>query len=261
MARKTLVLTLVLALVAAAGASAEPWEGDRSVVSPLEATASAWATKVAGRPASVVCNSQDEWARLLAEGRVGPTSAFVDWVWDPAGRWVPSNVAEVSPDTCLALEAFRVAPDKAAVTTRCQTGTTTAYVLKTVRVRLARRVNVKGRWVRRMVWVKRERLVQVPARPTHGDCADLFQTLWALDVVGHEAVHITGQLDEGLTECYAMQRFAQAAEHFGATPNFARRLASIFWRRIYPLVSPAYRRSDCVNGGPLDINPTSDVWP
>ena len=61
-------------------------------------------------------------------------------------------------------------------------------------------------------------------------CGDDVQSLaWAVNTLAHEAFHLRGILDEGLTECYAMQSLAQTAERLGAAPDQARGLAVLHW--------------------------------
>jgi len=50
----------------------------------------------------------------------------------------------------------------------------------------------------------------------------------ALHVLVHEAIHVTGEFNEGTTECIAMQRDAEAAELLGAAPSDARALADAY---------------------------------
>ncbi len=199
-----------------------------------------------------MCDSPDEWpVRLQQLGLPSNAIGFARPV---------TATTEFAPDVCQALEAFWSAPDKAAVTTHCQTGTRDDYYLKTERVRITKRVKVHGKWVKRKVWVT-EQVVEYGPVPVYGACPQLWGTLVALSVPAHEAIHIGGVIDEGITECYAVQHFAEVAEHFGATPALAHELAVIYWTWVYPRKESAYYRFDCVDGSALDLNPASDIWP
>jgi hypothetical protein len=244
---------MVLALVGAPTAlAAGPWDGGTPVVSPLEAHARVIATKIAGRSASVVCKSPDEWDAFTKERGVGPLAGHVPLVWDARLGWHPGNVAEINPLVCQSLEVFWNAPDKSAITTHCQVGEALVKKSKAVRVR----VKVKGRWVWR---TKRKTIVE--SVPEYGLCPDVRRYTEAIQTIAHEPIHIGGVLDEGVTECWGMQHFAEVAEHFGAPPELTRELVAIFWTRFYPTEGPVYYRPDCQNGSALDLNPTSDIWP
>jgi hypothetical protein len=60
-----------------------------------------------------------------------------------------------------------------------------------------------------------------------------------------------------------MQFIEQTAVLLGANPAYGRALANLFWKDIYngPDEARSYRTPDCHNGGRLDLNPNSDVWP
>ena len=70
-----------------------------------------------------------------------------------------------------------------------------------------------------------------------------------------------GITSESITECYGMQLLAHTAIQFGATPEFARELAADYAAAWYVPTRGTYWRADCVDGGPLDLNPSSSSWP
>lgn len=80
-------------------------------------------------------------------------------------------------------------------------------------------------------------------------------------VLAHEAVHLSGEMNEAVTECYGMQRSAEIAKALGATDMQAQSLSEFYWEVVYPDMPDDYRTAECVNGGPLDLHPDSDVWP
>ena len=83
----------------------------------------------------------------------------------------------------------------------------------------------------------------------------------AVHVLTHESVHLTGVLDEALTECRAMQRDAVVAQRLGATAEQGRVLAERYASAVYPLMPSDYTSRDCVKDGPLDKTPGDGVWP
>jgi hypothetical protein len=82
----------------------------------------------------------------------------------------------------------------------------------------------------------------------------------AVHVLTHEAMHLTGELDEARTECRAVQRDARTAELLGATPAQAASLARAYWESVYPRMPDAYRSAECVAGGRMDEGLASSPW-
>jgi hypothetical protein len=93
------------------------------------------------------------------------------------------------------------------------------------------------------------------------DCADSVRLALAVDVVTHEAVHLSTIYDEGLTECRSIQTMASTAEQLGATPAEARALARIPWQNGYQELPARYRAEGCEDGGRLDLRPRDPNWP
>jgi hypothetical protein len=93
-------------------------------------------------------------------------------------------------------------------------------------------------------------------------CGEDVQALaWAVDTVTHEAFHLRGYLDEGVTECYAVQTMTRTAERLGATPAQARNLAVLHWESGLPEMPSQYHAPGCGNGEALDLRPDDPVWP
>jgi len=88
----------------------------------------------------------------------------------------------------------------------------------------------------------------------------LDQTI-AVHIVVHEAIHVSGEINEAITECTAMQRDARAAELLGAQPVQARALALTYYEQAYPQMHPDYRSGGCVEDGPLDLSPGDGQFP
>ena len=93
-------------------------------------------------------------------------------------------------------------------------------------------------------------------------CGQDVQTLaWAVDTLTHEAFHLRGYLDEGVTECYAVQTMARTAERLGATPTQAANLAVLQWEAGLPEMPSQYHAAGCANGDALDLRPDDPAWP
>jgi hypothetical protein len=79
--------------------------------------------------------------------------------------------------------------------------------------------------------------------------------------LAHESVHVTGNLSEGLAECWGMQAIAAAAVELGRSQKEGRYLAELYWRHWYRFRRRPYWSSECRNGGALDLRPNTDIWP
>jgi len=86
----------------------------------------------------------------------------------------------------------------------------------------------------------------------------------ALAVLAHEAWHLRGVSNEGITECYAFQSGVQLGERFGLSAGTARRMMRRQLAENARLAreSPAYRvPAECRGGGSLDLNPDLAQFP
>jgi hypothetical protein len=88
-----------------------------------------------------------------------------------------------------------------------------------------------------------------------------FKAAWAAHTLAHEAFHLRGFQDEGVTECYALQNTAFVAEQLGVTTERAKDLQAWVYRDGYPNEPEDYRSSNCYDGGPLDLRPQSTQFP
>jgi len=96
----------------------------------------------------------------------------------------------------------------------------------------------------------------------HGDHgAPSLDQVIAVQVLTHEAYHLSGIANEAETECAAVQRLDEVAVWLGATPEQARALAVRYWEEVVPRMPDAYRSRECVDGGRLDAAPTDPLWP
>jgi hypothetical protein len=82
----------------------------------------------------------------------------------------------------------------------------------------------------------------------------------ALDVLAHESVHLSGNPNEAVTECYSMQEVPRVARALGASEPESHALARVLYLFNYPKMPASYRSPDCRAGGPLDRQPGGG-WP
>jgi len=88
-----------------------------------------------------------------------------------------------------------------------------------------------------------------------------FDAAWAAHTLAHEAFHLRGIQDEGVTECYALQNTAFVAERLGVKPEQAKKLEAWIYARGYPNEPAEYRSAQCYDGGPLDLRPQLARFP
>ena len=100
-------------------------------------------------------------------------------------------------------------------------------------------------------------------------CLDLYRlafkgevrsshTARAIAVLAHEAWHLRGVSDEGITECYALQSGVETGRRLGLSAETARRLMrqQASENALRGQASPAYRiPPECRDGGRLDLKP------
>jgi len=96
----------------------------------------------------------------------------------------------------------------------------------------------------------------------HGNCGfTQFDAAWAAHTLAHEAFHLRGFKDEGVTECYALQNTAFVAERLGVPAPQAEKLQQWIYDRGYPNEPEEYHSARCYNGGPLDLRPNVAKFP
>lgn len=91
--------------------------------------------------------------------------------------------------------------------------------------------------------------------------ADALRVARALHVLAHESFHLAGVRNEAEADCFGLQRTAFVAERLGADPEEARRLAVLALGDRAHNAPVEYRTPACYEGGPLDLDAASDVWP
>ena len=94
--------------------------------------------------------------------------------------------------------------------------------------------------------VEGRRKAQLACAARSSSCGDDVQALaWAVGTLAHESFHLRGILDEGLTECYAVQTLASTAQRLGATPAEAQNLATLHWETGLPQMPVQYQEAGC----------------
>jgi hypothetical protein len=88
-----------------------------------------------------------------------------------------------------------------------------------------------------------------------------FNAGWAAHTLAHEAFHLRGFQDEGVTECYAMQNTAFVAEELGLSEGLARQLQQWIYNKGFHNEPQDYQSPLCYPRGPLDLTPQSPEWP
>ena len=95
-----------------------------------------------------------------------------------------------------------------------------------------------------------------------GDCGfTQFNAAWAAHTLAHEAFHLRGFQDEGVTECYALQNTAFVAERLGVPAAQAEKLQAWVYARGYPNEPEEYHSAQCYGGVPLDLRPHVTKFP
>jgi hypothetical protein len=93
------------------------------------------------------------------------------------------------------------------------------------------------------------------------DRSDALRVARALHVLAHESIHLSGIRDEAQADCFGFQKTAFVAEELGASRGEARRYAELAVIARTQSAPPEYRSRECRDGGALDLNPDSSVWP
>jgi hypothetical protein len=86
----------------------------------------------------------------------------------------------------------------------------------------------------------------------------------AVAVLAHEAWHLRGEADESTTECYALQSGVELGQRLGLSENRARQLMrqQLVENALRGASTLEYRlTSECRDGGQLDLDPGSSVFP
>jgi hypothetical protein len=90
------------------------------------------------------------------------------------------------------------------------------------------------------------------------------QTARAIAVLAHEAWHLRGERNEGLTECYALQSGVELGRRLGLRDETARQMMrqQLAENRLRARGSLEYLvPPECRDEGELDLDPTSSAFP
>ena len=101
-------------------------------------------------------------------------------------------------------------------------------------------------------------------RVTEGDEGPFSQTARALAVLAHEAWHLRGEADEGVTNCYAFQSGVSLGVRLGLSERTAERMMrqQLADNATLARSSPDYLvPGECRDGGRLDLDPDSGRFP
>jgi hypothetical protein len=98
-----------------------------------------------------------------------------------------------------------------------------------------------------------------------GESPSRGETAWAITVLAHEATHLRGIRDEGVTECYALQEGVELGRRLGLAHDEASELMSAQLDRSFAardLSRLEYRPPpECRDGGSLDLRPQDRAFP
>ena len=97
-----------------------------------------------------------------------------------------------------------------------------------------------------------------------GDEGAFSQTARAIAVLAHEAWHLRGERDEGVTNCYAFQSGVELGERLGLSRGTAGRMMrqQLAENAVQARSAPEYLvPSACRDGGRLDLNPETRSFP
>ena len=97
-----------------------------------------------------------------------------------------------------------------------------------------------------------------------GDEGAFSQTARAIAVLAHEAWHLRGEDDEGVTNCYAFQSGVALGERLGLSAGTAARMMrqQLAENPLQAKSAPAYLvPPECRNGGELDLAPGTGRFP
>jgi hypothetical protein len=97
-----------------------------------------------------------------------------------------------------------------------------------------------------------------------GDEGPFSQTARAVAVLAHEAWHLRGVADEGVTNCYAYQSGVALGERLGLSSGTAAQMMrqQLAENAIQARSAPEYLvPGECRNGGRLDLAPTAGRFP
>ena len=109
-------------------------------------------------------------------------------------------------------------------------------------------------------FIKRNQCRDLAAYLRSDKVAPSTKEVVALHTLTHEAIHMSGIMNEAKTECLAVQHDAEMARLLGASPEAAAELAGRYWRAIYPRMPADYRSDQCGPDLALDAGRPDSPW-
>jgi hypothetical protein len=104
------------------------------------------------------------------------------------------------------------------------------------------------------------KLLYKGSRPSSG--REAFWATASVGVLSHEAQHLVEPgRSEAYTECLGMQNMRTVGRMLRLDGSYADFLAEAYWTYVYRYETRDYRTPACHDGGPLDSQPDSSVWP
>ena len=109
--------------------------------------------------------------------------------------------------------------------------------------------------------IKREQCGDLAAYLRSDKTSPSHDQVVAVHVLTHESIHMSGETNESITECLAVQRDIEMAKLLGAGAAGAHALARTYWETVYPHMPDGYRSDECGPGLALDLGLSDPPWP
>ena len=87
-----------------------------------------------------------------------------------------------------------------------------------------------------------------------------WSTANAINTLAHESIHMRGETNEAVTQCYAIQEDAWTTEALGGTLAEGWAVAE-FMLALQPWLPGMYQSAECRRGGSLDLHPQTPDFP
>ena len=95
-----------------------------------------------------------------------------------------------------------------------------------------------------------------------GGCdQDTVRAVYGIVTLAHESWHLRGIVDEGQTQCYALQTTERVALRLGVSPEDARLIALRVAADEAASPRGEYHSAECRPGGAYDLNRSTRDWP
>ena len=87
------------------------------------------------------------------------------------------------------------------------------------------------------------------------------RAVYGIVTLAHESWHLRGIIDEGRTQCYAVQTTEGVALRLGVAPEAARLIALRVAAEDAASPAGEYHSPECRPGGEYDLHPETPDWP